>query len=336
MEYKDYYQILGVDKKATAKEIKKSYRKLARKYHPDVNPDNAAAEENFKDINEAYEVLSDEEKREKYDRFGSEWQHFERSGGQAQDFNWSQWASQPGGFSGTRTMSPEEFEQVFGGGGMGGGMGGAGFSDFFETLFGGRSGRRRTAGGFDFGAGQDFGASFAQRGQDIEHEVEITLEEAFYGTSRTLQWEDGRTIEPKIPRGVKTGSKIRLSGKGQPGMGGAAAGDLFLIVKVAPNALYERKGDDLHVTLRVDFFTAMLGGKAAVNTLDRSVNLSIPPETSNDKQFRLSGLGMPKLRQPEERGDLYARVKVLLPQDLTEEEKQLVAQWQQIRHPQPS
>lgn len=327
MEYKDYYKILGVDKKATAKEIKKSYRKLARQYHPDVNPGDASAENKFKDINEAYEVLSDQEKREKYDRFGSEWQRFEQAGGRAQDFNWSQWSTQPGGY-GTRTMSQEEFEQMFGGGGMGGGMGG-GFSDFFETLFGSFGGARRSTGGF--GAGQDFTRSYAQRGQDIEHEVEISLEEAFYGTTRALQWEDGRTIEAKIPRGVKSGSKVRLSGQGQAGMGGAAAGDLYLRIKVAPNALYERKGDDLHVTARVDFFTAMLGGKTTINTIDKSVNLSIPQETANDKQFRLSGLGMPKLRKPDERGDLYARVKVLLPRNLTEEEKELVAKWQAMR-----
>lgn len=324
MDYKDYYQILGVDKKATTKEIKKSYRKLARKYHPDVNPDNKAAEDKFKDINEAYEVLSDDDKRSKYDRFGSDWRQFERSGGRAQDFNWSQWASQPGGQGRSRTVSPEEFEQMFGGGGMGGG-----FSDFFETLFGGR--RRAGQSSAGFGQGQQFGQSFSQRGQDIEHEVEISLEEAFYGATRSLQWEDGRTIEPKIPRGVKTGSKIRLSGKGQPGVGGAADGDLFLRIKVSPNSLYERNGDDLKVSVRIDLFTAMLGGKTTVNTLDRTVNLSIPPETTNDKQFRLRGLGMPKLRQPEERGDLYATVKVLLPNDLSEEERELVAQWQELR-----
>jgi curved DNA-binding protein len=327
MEYKDYYKILGVDKKASAKEIKKSYRKLARKYHPDVNPGDASAEDKFKDINEAYEVLSDEEKREKYDRFGSEWQRFEQAGGRAQDFNWSQWAAQPGGTR-TRTMSQEEFEQMFGGSGMGGG-----FSDFFETLFGGFGGTRRSTGGFGFGTGQgqDYGRSFNQRGQDMEHEVEISLEEAFYGTTRALHWEDGRTIEAKIPRGVKTGSKVRLSGQGQPGMGGASAGDLYLKIKVSPNSLYKRKGDDLHVTVPVDFFTAMLGGKAAINTIDKTVNLTIPAETANDKQFRLRGLGMPKLRQPDERGDLFARVKVLLPQNLSDEEKELVAKWQTMR-----
>ena len=317
MDYKDYYKILGVGKKATADEIKKSYRKLARKYHPDVNPDDKSAEDNFKDINEAYEVLSDQEKRDKYDRFGSEWQQFERGGGRAQDFNWSQWASQSAGRGGTRTVSPEEFEQMFGRSGSTGG-----FSSFFETLFGG--GRGSTGG---FGSSQ----AFSQRGQDIEHEVEISLEEAFLGTTRSLQWEDGRTIEPKIPRGVKTGSKVRLKGHGQPGTGGAAAGNLYLRVKVTPNRLFEREGDDLKVTIPIDIFTALLGGKVEVSTLDRTVSLSIPAGTSSDKQFRLSGLGMPKLRSPEERGDLYAKIKVLLPQELNEEEKQLITQWQKIR-----
>jgi curved DNA-binding protein len=319
MEYKDYYQILGVGKKATAEEIKKSYRKLARRYHPDVNPDDATAENKFKDINEAYEVLSDNEKREKYDRFGSEWQQFERAGGRAQDFNWSQWASPPGGRGGRRTVSPEEFEQMFGGGGSA-----TGFSSFFETLFGGT---RQSPGGFGFGSGQPL----SQRGRDIEHEIEISLEEAFYGTTRTLQWEDGRTIEPKIPRGVKTGSKIRLSGKGQPGIGEGQTGDLYLRIKVSPHPIYKRNGDDLKLTLRIDLFTALLGGKESVSTIDRTVNLSIPPETASDKQFRLSGLGMPNLRNPEERGDLFAKVKVLLPQNLTEEEKELLKQWQDLR-----
>jgi len=322
MDYKDYYQILGVGKTATADEIKKSYRKLARKFHPDVNPDDEAAENKFKEINEAYEVLSDSEKREKYDRFGSEWQQFERGGGRAQDFNWDQWASRPGGRRSGRTVSPEEFEQMFGRGGSA-----TGFSSFFETLFGDVGGARPSSGGFGFGSGQPL----SQRGQDIEHEIEISLEEAFHGTTRTLQWEDGRTIEPKIPRGVKTGSKVRLSGKGQPGIGEGQAGDLYLRIKVSPHPNYERNGDDLIVTLRVDLFTATLGGKMGVSTLDRTVNLSIPPETASDKQFRLRGLGMPNLRSPEERGDLFAKVKVLLPQNLTEEEKELLKQWQDLR-----
>jgi curved DNA-binding protein len=323
MDYKDYYQILGVSKSASTAEIKKAYRKLARQYHPDVNPGDKAAENKFKDINEAHEVLSDDDKRQKYDRFGSEWQRFERAGGSAQDFNWGQWAS--GGSSGgtyTQTMSPEEFAQMFGAGGSGGG----GFSDFFETLFGG--GGRTSSGGFGFGSNP--GAARAVRGQDMEHNVEITLEEAFNGTTRGLQFSDGRSFTAKIPAGVKTGSKVRLSGKGQPGAGGQA-GDLFLKIKVLPHDRFERKGDNLYVNVPVDLFTAMLGGKVDVAGLDKAVKLSIPPETDTDKQFRLKGLGMPNLRKSDERGDLYARIKVMLPQNLSQEEKDLLSQWQDLR-----
>lgn len=321
MDYKDYYQILGVGKKASTDEIKKAYRKLARKYHPDVNPGDRAAEGLFKDINEANEVLSDPDKRQKYDRFGSEWQQFERAGGSAQDFNWGQWGAgsrRGGGY--TQTISPEEFAQMFGSGGTGG------FSDFFETLFGG-SGRSSTGG---FGFHPATGATRTMRGQDMEHDVEITLEEAFEGTIRTMQFSDGRSFKAKIPAGVKTGSKVRLSGKGQPGAGGQA-GDLFLRIKVLPHERFERKGDNLYVDVPVDLFTAMLGGKTDVAGMDKAVKLSIPAETANDKQFRLNGLGMPKLRSPEERGNLYAKIKVMLPQELSKEEKELLSQWQELR-----
>jgi curved DNA-binding protein len=323
MNYKDYYQILGVSKSASKAEIKKAYRKLARQYHPDVNPGDKAAENKFKDINEAYEVLSDEDKRQKYERFGSEWQRYERAGGSAQDFNWGPWASggAPGGPY-TQTMSPEEFAQMFGSGGTGGS---GGFSDFFEMLFGGG---RTSTGGFGFGGGS--GQTRMARGQDMEHDVEITLEEAFNGTMRGLQFSDGRSFTAKIPAGVKTGSKVRLSGKGQSG-GGGKPGDLFLKIKVLPHGRFDRKGDNLYTTVPVDLFTAMLGGKIEIAGLDKNVNLSIPPETANDKQFRLKGMGMPKLRKPEERGDLYARVNVTLPQDLSKEEKDLLAEWQNLR-----
>jgi curved DNA-binding protein len=323
MNYKDYYQILGVSKSASKAEIKKAYRKLARQYHPDVNPGDKAAENKFKDINEAYEVLSDEDKRQKYDRFGSEWQRYERAGGSGQDFNWGPWAAggAPGGAY-TQTMSPEEFAQMFGSGGTGGT---GGFSDFFETLFGGG---RTSTGGFGFGGGS--GQTRVARGQDMEHNVEITLEEAFNGTMRGLQFSDGSSFTAKIPAGVKTGSKVRLSGKGQLGAGGKA-GDLFLKIKVLPHGRFDRKGDNLYTTVPVDLFTAMLGGKIEVAGLDKNVNLSIPPETANDKQFRLKGMGMPNLRKPDARGDLYARINVTLPQNLSAEEKDLLAQWQNLR-----
>jgi curved DNA-binding protein len=321
MEYKDYYQILGVSKDADVDDIKKAYRKLARKHHPDVNPGDDKAEERFKEINEAYQVLSDAEKRAKYDQFGSQWQQYTRAGGQPEDFDWGRWsAGSRGGGGYTRTVSPEEFEQMFGGG-----LGG--FSDFFETLFGG-GGMPRSR---DFGEGAFRPRPTARRGRDLEQPIHISLEEAFYGTTRTLQWEGGRVIEAQIPRGVRTGSRVRLSGQGNQGSGGAKSGDLYLVIEVSPHPTYEREGDDLLVTVPVDLYTALLGGEAEVVSIDRSVRLTIPPETPNGKVFRLRGLGMPTLRDPKQRGDLFATVEVRLPKDLSEEEKDLYEKLKALR-----
>jgi curved DNA-binding protein len=308
MEYKDYYKTLGVNKNADKDEIKKAFRKLARKYHPDVNPGDRSAEEKFKEINEAYEVLSDPDKRQKYDRFGAQWQQYSRSGGRPEDFDWSQWRASPGSGTYTRTVSPEEFEQMFGGG-----LGG--FSDFFEMLFG-SLGRRSG------GAGSAQRTMRAQRGRDSEQSVQIPLEDAFHGTTLSLQWEDGRRIEAKVPPGVHSGSKLRLSGQGQAGVSGGQAGDLFLKIEVLPHAAFERDGDDLKVNVPIDLYTAVLGGKVNVPTLDRSVELTIPPETANGKVFRLRGLGMPSLKDPGQRGNLYATVQVQLPKNLSQEERQ--------------
>ena len=309
MEYRDYYKLLNVNKTASQDEIKKAYRKLARAYHPDVNPDDPNAEEKFKDINEAYQVLSDAEKREKYDRFGSQWKQYQQTGGSAEDFDWSQWAAQgQRGGSQYRTVTQEELEQMFGGG-----LGG--FSDFFETLFGGAAGARSAR----RSSGQP-GRQTMQRGGDIEHTVEVTLEEAFHGTTRLLTFEDGRRIEASIPPGVKTGSKIRLSGQAGGGMTGS--GDLFLKIKVQPHSAYKREGDHLRIGQPVDFFTALLGGEVTVATLDKAVKLTIPPETDSGKTFRLKGLGMPKLGKPDQRGDLYAQVEVQVPKNLTAEQKE--------------
>lgn len=335
MEYKDYYKTLGVKKDAGTDDIKKAYRKLARKHHPDVNPGDAAAEEKFKDINEAYEVLSDEEKRAKYDRFGAEWQQFSGAGGRPQDFNWGAWgAGQPGAGQPSggqyRTVSPEEFEQMFGRGASGGG----GFSDFFETLFGAMGGRAaggaRPGFGGSYTSGDDlFGSARPAQQLDQEHPIQVTLEEAFHGTTRTLQWEHGKRVEARIPRGVRTGSRVRLSGQG--GSTDGRAGDLYLRVEVLPHTLYERDGDDLRMILPVDLFTALLGGKVSVPALDKSVNLTIPEGTRNGKTFRLAKLGMPKLRKPDERGDLYVTVAVELPSKLTDKEKEIVREWQSVR-----
>lgn len=317
MEYKDYYKILGVSKTADEKEIKKAYRKLARQYHPDLNPGDTAAENRFKEINEAYEALSDAEKRKMYDQFGSQWQQYQRGGGNPNDF-WRQWQSNQGTSGGYRqTINAEQFEQMFG-------STGGGFSDFFEALFGSMGG----AGGFNH-AGQ--GQTRARRGQDAEHTVQLTLLEALQGSTRQLKWEDGRTINAKIPPGVKTGSRIRLAGQGNPGMGGAPAGDLYLTVELLPDSTYQREEDNLRITLPVDLYTAVLGGQLTVPTLERQVNLTIPEGTANGTQFRLRGLGMPKLKNPSERGDLLVTVSVTLPSPLSDQERQLFRQLRDLR-----
>jgi curved DNA-binding protein len=311
MDYKDYYQILGVGKDATEKDIKQAYRKLARKYHPDVNPNNKPAQEKFKEINEAYEVLSDSTKRGKYDTLGANWQSYEqyqRAGGQAAGgqgpFQWG-----GGGGSQYRTVSAEDFENLFGGEG-------GGFSDFFRTFFGGGFG--------------DGGQARPRRGQDIEQAIEISLDEAYHGGTRVLQ-KDGRRLEIKIPSGVKTGSKIRYGGEGLAGASGGASGDLFLRVQVAPHPTLERDGDDLRCELAVDLYTAILGGETTVPTLKGQLALKIPPETQSGKTFRLAGQGMPRLNQPNSFGDLFAQVRVILPTNLTQAERELFEKLAQLR-----
>ena len=315
MEYKDYYKILGVSRNATEKEIKKAYRKLARQYHPDINPGDKVAEAKFKDINEANEALSDPEKRKMYDQFGSDYQKYQRSGGNPNDF-WQQW----GGQGGARTINPEDLNDIFGGG--------SGFSSFFESLFGG--GQR--AGGFQQGGFGGFNQrQMAQKGQDIEQSVNVSIEEAFRGTTRTLQFGDGRSIEVKIPRGVDNGSKVRIKGKGQPGYNGGQPGNLYLIVNILPTKQYEREGDNLTVQVPVDLYTAVLGGTAAVAALDKTVKLTIPAGTENGKRIRLRGLGMPNIRNNEQRGDLYAKINIQIPQNLTEKEQALFTELRALR-----
>lgn len=303
MEYKDYYKVLGVDRGAGEQEIKQAYRKLARKYHPDINPGDKQAETRFKEINEAYEVLSDKDKRAKYDRFGREWQRYEQAGG-AGGVDW-------GTYGGAGTMD---------------------FTDFFETLFGrGGTGTRRP-GGAGFGGGFDM----RMNGQDVEHAVDITLEEAFTGTQRKVQFmnPDGtpRTITVKIPVGAENGTRVRVAGEGGPGMNGGKRGDLLLLVRILPHARFERKGDDLTTHVPADLYTMLLGGDMHVSTLDgKRITLSIPPGTPNGRVFRLSGQGMPRVRKPETRGDLYVTLDAELPARLSPRERELFEELRKIR-----
>ncbi len=315
MDYKDYYKMLGVSKSSSDKEIKQAYRRLARKLHPDVNPNNKAAQEQFKEINEAYDVLSDPEKRKKYDTLGANWQQYEqyqRAGGQGP----FQWGGNTGGTQ-YRTVTPEEFSQMFGGQGYGDDLGG--FSDFFRTFFGG-----------GFGGGGARVQTRPRRGQDVEQEVQVSLAEAYSGGTRMVQ-KDGRRLEIKIPPGVKTGSKIRYAGEGMPGSNGAGAGDLFLRVLVMDDPVYERRGDDLHVTVPVSLYALVLGGEVTVPTLKGQLALKIPPETQSGKTFRLAGQGMPKLSQPGSFGDLYVQVRAVLPERLTPAERDLFEQLAKLR-----
>ncbi len=307
VEYKDYYKILGVPKSASEKDIKAAYRKLARKLHPDVNPNDKSAQDKFKDVNEAYEVLGDPVKRRKYDELGTNWQQYEqyqRSGGQG-PFQWGTGGTQ------YRTVSPEEFEQIFGD------LGGA--SDFFRTFFGGGGGTRtRTA--------------RPRRGENFETPLQVTLEEAYRGTKRMLQL-DGRRIEVNIKPGVKTGSRVRVAGQGYPGANTGEPGDLYLNVEVLPNPLYERRGDDLYTEVPADLYTQILGGEVRVPTLKGGqLLLKLPPQTQNGKQFRLAGKGMPKLNEPNAFGDLYVKVRTVLPENLSDKEMKLFRELAEMRN----
>lgn len=318
MEYKDYYKILGISKDAADKDIKAAYRKLARKLHPDVNPNDKNSEQQFKEVNEAYEVLGDPEKRKKYDSLGANWKEYEQyqRAGNAEPFTWGEAGGAGGGRTSSgsyRTVSPEEYEQIFGD------LGGA--SDFFRTFFGGLGGAGGFGGASGFGGRGGSGANL--RGHDIEQPVQITMEEAYSGTKRLLQ-KDGKKIEVDIKPGVRTGSRIRLAKQGGTGAGGGAAGDLYLNIQVLPDARYERNGDDLTVEVPIDLYTALLGGEVAVPTPKGvSLMLKVPPETQNGKSFRLASKGMPKLNEPNAFGNLYARVKVVLPDKLSKREQEL-------------
>ena len=315
MEYKDYYKTLGVKRDSTSDEIRQAYRKLARKYHPDVNPNNKEAEERFKEINEAHEVLTDPEKRRKYDQLGANWQQFQQTGGDPNAFDWSQWATGGGPGGGRQRVYTEyvDFDDLFGGGG-------GGFSDFFQTIFGG--------GGP--GAQTRRPTGMAMKGRDFEQPVQITLEEAYHGTTRILQIGD-RRLEIKIPAGVHTGSRVRVPGEGEPSPAGGQPGDLYLVVEVMEHPVYKREGNNLRIRQNVNLYTMVLGGDTTVQTLKGRVSLRIPPETKAGQVFRLRGQGMLSLRNPSELGDLYVEVIPELPEKLNSQEKELFRQLAEIR-----
>jgi DnaJ-class molecular chaperone len=316
VEFKDYYTTLGVPKTASQKEIKQAFRRLARKLHPDVNPGDKTAEARFKEINEAYEVLGDEEKRKKYDELGANWRLYEQAQQQRQPGAGSgspfggQWTWSTGG-GGFRPMSENEVSDMFGGGEE------SPFSDFFRTFFGGG----QPEGGPERRARATRPRS--RPGRDVEHAIELDLEDALHGTvQRLILQQNGQTrsVEVRIPAGVVDGSRVRVSGEGERGTGSAASGDLYLRVHLRPHARFERRGRDLHSVVKLPVTTAVLGGEVEVPTLGgRTLRLKVPPTTQNGQVFRLRGHGLPAVGKPDERGDLYATADVALPTSLSPE-----------------
>ncbi|MCX6168422.1 MAG: DnaJ domain-containing protein [Ignavibacteriales bacterium] len=300
MNYKDYYKDLGVGKTATPAEIKKAYRRLANKYHPDKTKGDKVAEEKFKEINEANEVLSDPVKRKKYDQFGADWKHYEEAGAQPGGFDWSKYASDRGGQ--THRTSTNEFDSMFSGEGAG---------DLFEMLFGQRSGGQRQG-----------RRNVVKKGEDLATETILSLEEVYHGAARLIQLNN-QTIKVTIKPGVADKQKLRISGKGGSGLNGGPNGDLFLTVKIAPHPEFHRKENDLYYNLPVELYTAVLGGKVEIKTLKGKVTVDIPKGTPNGKELRLRGLGMPVYAKKNEFGNLFVKINIMLPENLSEEELDL-------------
>ncbi len=297
MEFKDYYKILGVSKSASAEEIKKAYRKLAIKYHPDKNQGNKTAEDKFKEANEANEVLSDPEKRKKYDELGENWKHYQPG------------TPPPNSNAGRRQSqysSDEDFNN-------------SNFSDFFESMFGNRFGGRSQAP--------------PAKGEDYQTTVSITLEEAYTGTARLLE-VNGEKLQMKFKPGTIDGQNLRIKGKGGVGGRGGQRGDIYVTINIPEHSYFQRKENDLYCEIPVDLYTCILGGKATVRTLKGNLQITIPSETDTGKVLRLKGLGMPKYAASTEFGDLYAKVKLILPKNLSKEEIELFQQLKNKRHAQ--
>lgn len=284
MEFKDYYKILGVAKNASQDEIKKAYRKLAVKYHPDKNPNDKTIEEKFKEINEANEVLSNVEKRKKYDEVGENWKYYEQQGTSEADFNWSNKGSKGG------TYNSEQFNE-------------SNFADFFESIFGGRFNQHQ----------QTF------KGSDYKAELHLTLEEAYEGSTQKLH-VDNQTLQITIRPGIKDGQILRMKGKGGKGSSPGQEGDIYITAHVMEHAYFTRKENDLHCTINVDLYTAILGGHAIVKTLKNPIKVTIGKETDNGKVLRLKGMGMPVYNTANQFGDLYVKVQVQLPKNLSAKE----------------
>jgi curved DNA-binding protein len=303
MEYKDYYKILGVERNASKDEIKKAYRKLALKTHPDRNPGNAKAEERFKEINEAYQVISDPEKRARYDQLGESYSQWQQGGAPAGGFNWEDWFAQSPSGGNVRVGGLEDIL-------------GSDFSEFFRSIFGGVP---------DMGD-PNTGRVSTQRTRrtsapSYQQDVTISLTEAYQGTTRRLDL-DGRRLEVKIPPGAKTGTKVRVANSIPTGTSGQK-GDLYLVIKVAEDPRFDVKGNDLHTEVTIDLYTAVLGGEVTVQTLSGNVVLTIPVGIQPGQSVRLAGRGIPRLNSPDTHGDLFAHIKVKIPQNLTQGEKEL-------------
>lgn len=308
MNVKDYYKILGVEKTATAEQIKKAYRKLAIKYHPDKNPNDKTAEEKFKEISEAYEVLEDPEKRKKYDQFGENWKQYEQHGGKAENFDWSQWSS------GGSQYSSGNMNDFFGGNG-----GEHDFSSFFETLFGQSGGRRKQR------STQPF------KGRDIQATMQVTLRDAYTGGSHQIE-VNGTKLNLKLKPGLYDGQIIRLRGKGSPGVNGGESGDLLISIQLMPTPGFELKDKDIYMETVLDLYAAVLGGKASIPLLSGTqLSMNVPAGTDSGKVFRLKGKGMPEYNNPNVSGDLYVKMIVHIPTNLTEKEKELFMQLAQIK-----
>lgn len=293
MAYIDYYQVLGVDKTASQDDIKKAFRKLARKYHPDLNPNDSSAKDKFQAINEANEVLSDPEKRKKYDEYGEHWKH-------ADEFEAQKRARQEAGAGGF--------------GGFGGGFDSGGFSDFFESMFGNR------------GRG---GANAGFRGQDYHADLNLSLRDAAQ-THKQVLTVNGKNVRITIPAGVANGQVIKLKGYGGEGVNGGPAGDLYITFVIADDPVFKRLGDDLYVDVPIDLYTAILGGDQLVDTLDGKVKLKVKPETQNGTKARLKGKGFPVYKKEGQFGDLIVTYSVKLPTNLTEEQKELFRKLQSM------